>query len=89
MKVIINEYGNGIRHWIPREIKKKINMNDFEKNLRTNATLIKYLQNGSYSSNLTIVKVPDNATDWMVIDHDGEGESIVAAVNGKIIHITV
>ena len=58
---------------------------------RTNEKLIEAVEkfgdavNGSYSD-LKIVDVPDEATDWQLQEYDGI-ESIIYVVNGKINHL--
>ena len=41
---------------------------------------------GDKFGDLTIVDVPDDATDWEIYEYDGR-EHIVCVVNGKIKHI--
>lgn len=41
---------------------------------------------GKYAS-LAIVVIPDNATDYEITEYDGF-ESIIAVVDGKIVHIS-
>lgn len=59
---------------------------------RTNSQLISLIEqygaekvNGRHSE-LEIVNVPDNTTDWEMSDYDGF-ESIIYVVDGKIHHI--
>ena len=40
---------------------------------------------GSFS-NLRVVEIPDSATDWEIEEYDGL-ESIIAVVDGKLVHI--
>ena len=61
-------------------------------NDRTNKELIKCIEkigtgkaSGRFSS-LEIVKIPDNATDWEISNHDG-AEEIIVVVDGKLVHI--
>lgn len=51
--------------------------------------LIKTLGSKAVSDNLadlTIIEIPDEATDYRVIDYDG-AESVLAVVNGKIVDL--
>lgn len=57
---------------------------------RTNPELIAAIEageavSGSYSK-LAVVEIPDEATDWEIIEYDGL-DTIIAVVDGKLVHI--
>lgn len=59
------------------------------KNIRTNPTLIKFVEEGNAEeiaglfSELRMVEVPDDATDWEIWDYDGI-ETVIYVKDGKI-----
>ena len=42
---------------------------------------------GGRFASLAVVVIPDNATDYEITEYDGF-ESIIAVINGKIVHIS-
>ena len=56
--------------------------------IRTDLFLINYLEEHkkTYKGPLVVVDIPDDATDWELEEYDGL-ESIIAVVDGKIVHI--
>ena len=97
MKVVINKCYGSFR--IPAgfcSLYPKLNLNTYDYISRTDTRLIDYLiknpdindyrSNTAVSTKLKIVDVPDNATDWDILEHDGM-EQVVAVINGKIRYI--
>lgn len=74
---------------MPKEIADKFGCDaigdscDYGDNIRTNSDLISWVESHPNNS-LAIVDIPDNATDWKVIDCDGS-ESVIAVVDGKLL----
>ena len=87
MKIVINVCYGGFK--APDHITKKYNYCEVN---RTDIDLIKWVEenadgygiaeNGRYSA-LTVVDIPNEATDYDIIDYDGV-EHIVYVVDGKL-----
>lgn len=88
MKYVINEAFGGFE--IPDEVLNNPkfitieNPDDFDDSpdIRTNPILIDWVKHNP-NSELAIVNIPDEATDYMINDYDGY-ESVYAVINGKI-----
>lgn len=88
MKIVINACYGGFS--VNDATAKKLGFEsryDVDGNVRTDSRLIEMIEagedvNGNYAC-LTVVDVPDNATDYMINDYDG-CESIYYVVDGKI-----
>lgn len=89
MKVVINGcYGGfGVSEELMKRFDNKV---DFycPDEYRTNEEFVALVEEmgieaSSKFSNLHVVEVPDEATDWMVEDYDGL-ERIVAVVGGRL-----
>ena len=55
---------------------------------RTDLKLIKLIESGVYvsdinSSRIRIISIPDESTDWHIIDYDG-AEDVIYVLDGKI-----
>jgi hypothetical protein len=87
MKIVINKCFGGFS--VNDNIVKMLNLEsryDLEDD-RTNARLIELIEsgedvNGDYS-NLTVVEIPDDATDYMINEYDGY-ENVLYVLDGKI-----
>lgn len=84
MKIVINECFGGFG--IKPEIMKQYNLTEGSE-ARTNKILIDLIEkevdcNDPYSQ-LVVKEIPDNATDYRIIDYDG-AEEILYVVDGKI-----
>jgi hypothetical protein len=87
MKIVINKCFGGFS--VNDNIVKMLNLEsryDLEDN-RTNVRLIELIEsgedvNGDYS-NLTVVEIPDDATDYMINEYDGY-ENVLYVLDGKI-----
>lgn len=85
MKVVINACFGGFA------VNDKIAKQYFDGNCyrikRTNATLINLIESGidcnDSCSLLKVVDIPDNATDWRIIEYDG-AEYVIYVVDGKM-----
>lgn len=85
MKVVINDCFGGFS--INREIAKQHFDGKWYEIKRTDPTLIKLIESGvccdGSNAELKVVEIPDEATDWRIIDYDG-AEHILYVVDGKI-----
>ena len=88
MKIAINVCYGGFG--IPRRIREQLppDFNNFDRIHRTNDKLISLIENegGVVKNNFSeviITDIPDEATDWMINDHDGV-ESIIYVLDGKL-----
>lgn len=84
MKIVINACFGG---WsINPEIADKYGFDMYDEDI-TNEKLIELIESGvncsDECSNLKVVEIPDNATDWRVIEYDG-AEYIIYVVDGKM-----
>lgn len=87
MKYVINRSFGTFK--VPAELCDKYGYFEYDdsKKMRTNPTLIRYLEeNKNAETSLVIVDIPDRATDWELSEYDGY-ESLTVVVDGKIIHI--
>ena len=87
MKYVINSNWGGFS--IPEEVKSVFNKywngsDDYDP--RTDEVLINWVLTHKNETDLKVVEIPDEATDWELNEYDG-WESIIAVVNGKLIHI--
>lgn len=87
MKIIINECFGGFS--VNDNIVKMLNLESGYdlKDDRTNAKLIELIESGvnvnSEYSDLVVVDIPDDATDYVIEEYDG-WESILYVLDGKI-----
>lgn len=86
MFITINRCYGGFE--LPQVIWKALELNRFDSSIevRTNTYLVDYVLRHGYKNmgtDLQVVEIPDNATDWMLNEHDGL-ESILYVVDGKI-----
>ena len=85
MKVVINDCFGGFS--INHEIAKQYFDGEWYEIKRTDPTLIKLIESGidcnGSSAELKVVEIPENATDWRVIEYDG-AEYIIYVVDGKM-----
>lgn len=86
MKYVINSAWGGFE--VPDEIRKQLNCSSWDTShkIRTSPELIDWVENHR-KSDLTIVVIPENATDFMVTEYDGL-ESVYAVINGKIVYLS-
>lgn len=84
MKYVINNCSGGFN--VKRSIANKYGFDRYNVE-RNNKKLIELIEsgvdcNGMYAE-LILVDIPDNATDYTIIDYDG-CESIIYVVDGKM-----
>lgn len=86
MKVVINEcYGGfSLSEYAAKELNLSSIYDDIE---RTNERLIELVEEDSGKASglfadLSVVDIPDEATDWMIEEYDGY-EHVLAVVDGK------
>lgn len=92
MKLVINTCYGGFR--INPEIAKKYGFNKRDSvycdGIRTNKKLIELIESGidcnGMCSQLAVVEIPDEATDYCIEEYDGE-EYILYVIDGKIHHL--
>lgn len=84
MYVINVEYG-GFN--VPEEVEAMIGDKwDYEGDIRANAHFVEWVKAHAGETDLAVVEIPAEATDWEVIEYDGY-EYIIAVVDGKICHL--
>lgn len=87
MKIVINRCFGGFS--VNDDIVKMLNLkNGYDlENDRTNAKLIELIESGvnvnSRFSNLAVVEIPEDATDYVIEEYDG-CEHILYVLDGKI-----
>jgi len=94
MKLVINRCYGGFG--VPKDVVKKLGYKDIfdynvDWNLRGDLRLIKMVEEDPMRfvdscTELKVVEIPDNATDYEISDYDGL-ESVTYVVNGKIHHV--
>ena len=80
---------------LPKSLQKKLHCdkygftkdNQYIYVERTDPELVKAVEDDDYHGPLQVVQIPENATDWELLEYDG-WEEIFAVVDGKIVHIT-
>ena len=85
MKIVINKCFGGFS--VNDNIIKMLNLKSRYDLNRTNAKLIELIEsgedvNGDYS-NLAVVEIPDDATDYIIDEYDGF-EYVLYVLDGKI-----
>lgn len=89
MKYVINSCYGGFG--ISDECTKKLGLRNRWSYDRTDEHFIQIVEedpkfaSGPYSI-LKVVEIPDNATDWELLEYNGD-EEIIAVIDGKIVHI--
>ncbi len=85
MKVVINDCFGGFS--INHEIAKKYFDGEWYEIERTNSTLINLIESGincnDSDSDLKVVVIPDEATDWRIVADDG-AENVIYVIDGKM-----
>lgn len=86
MKIVINSAFGGF--YLPKGFVKLQGLEscyDYDEDLRESDALISYIEeNGPEDSDLEVVEIPDNVTDWQIHEYDGL-ESIICVIDGKIV----
>lgn len=94
MKLVVNRCYGGFS--LPDDVVKELGYKDtydydVNWNLRGDLRLIKMIEEnpkrfvGNYSE-LKVVEIPDNATDYEIDEYDG-AESVTYVVDGKLHHV--
>ena len=68
---------------LPEEFADKHDLNVFDDIRRDDPELIDYVR--THDTDLTLVEIPDYATDWEITEYDG-CESIIYVLDGKLYH---
>lgn len=86
MTIVINSAFGGYR--VPEEVATALNCWQYEDSaeVRTAPEFIAWVENHPEST-LTVVEIPEDATDWEINEYDGL-ESITAVVGGRLVHIS-
>lgn len=86
MKMIINDSfgGFGVRE----DVLEKFGLSEAEEDtIRFDPNLIALVESGEDinddDSDLAVVEIPDNATDWFIDEYDGS-EQIIYVVDGRL-----
>lgn len=81
MKVVINGDFGGYGFGVSNKFTELV---DGYVNDRTNSNLVNFVENNPNAcGDLTIVEIPDNATDFDISDYDGM-ETLIYVVDGRI-----
>lgn len=83
MLYVINHSYGGFE--VPAEVCSAIGcrMFDDSREVRTNPILIDWVRKHSDDTDLTVVEIPDKATDYEIFEYDGN-ESLIYVLNGHI-----
>lgn len=85
MKYVINGTWGG--YSVPDEVCAVLGCKRYDENVRTNSTFVDWVLAHSGTTDLEVVEIPKEATDWELEEYDGL-ESIIAVINGKIVHLS-
>lgn len=82
MKIVINNTYGGYK--VPDAICCRLGCNCYDDSdeVRTNPEFIAYVEN-TPNTTLAVAIVPDNITDWEILEYDGK-EQIICVVDGKL-----
>lgn len=88
MKVVINSCHTGFG--VSEEILQKLCVNDPWDIQRDDPKFVSLVEKlgeeaDSIHSNLKVVEIPDNISDWEIADYDGV-ENVIYVLNGMIHH---
>lgn len=83
MKLVINTSFGGFS--LPEAFREKYGFESVYDDIeRTDSRLVEYVEkNPCDCGDLEVVEVPDEATDYMMTEYDGN-ESVIYVINGKI-----
>lgn len=86
MKIVINVNYGGFS--LPIDFCEKYDMDEYDDISRTDKRLIEFIESHENGvkvrfGKLFVEEIPDNATDYMIIDYDG-AESVYYVLDGKI-----
>ena len=86
MKIVINDCFGGFE--LSNEALQTLGVKRSAQVARTDSRLIKMVEEDADNvnascSNLAIVEIPDESTDWMIQDYDGT-ETVFYVLDGKI-----
>lgn len=90
MMYVINANWGGFE--VPEELEEQIDLENYDLGLydydeiRKDERLIEWVKAHKGETDLALVNIPDEATDWEMDEDDG-WESIIAVINGKIVHL--
>lgn len=81
MKIVFNNEYGGYGYEVADEFKDFVNKFSTD---RTNEELVKFVEeNPDKCGDLDIVEIPDNATDYELLENDGL-EEVIYVLDGKI-----
>ena len=86
MKMVINSNWGGFE--VPMAVQQELRCGRFSdtNDIRMDPRFVEWVERHPNSSDLRVVEIPDNATDWEMDEYDGL-ETIIAVVDGKIVHL--
>lgn len=86
MQYVINRDYGGFT--VPQEVADEIGCDVWScfGSIRTDPVLIEWVNDHSRTTTLRVVEIPDEATDWELLEYDGL-EQVLAVVDGHIVHI--
>lgn len=86
MKFIINAAYGG--YCVPQQVWQILGCGPYDDwaNVRTDPYFVEWVETHRGQTDLRVVEIPNEATDWELNEYDGL-ESIIAVVDGKIVHI--
>ena len=90
MKIVINACYGGFSLSKSAAAYMGTSTHPWDEDIRTDPRLVDMVERDALAASgdcaeLTVVEIPDNATDWEMSDYDGI-ESIIYVVDGKIHH---
>ena len=92
MKIVVNKCYGGFG--LPADVAEELHTSPFDDRrcIRTDIWLVKQVEENPVkfkddSTELGVVEIPNEATDWIVVDYDGK-ERVYYTANGKILRAT-
>lgn len=84
MKIVINNDYGGFGMYVTERARQMFQEAGYSGEERTNKDLINFVKNNPDECGYHIVvKIPDEATDWTILEYDGL-EEVIYVLNGKI-----
>lgn len=88
MMYVINAAFGGFS--VPEEVASELGCGryafGYDGDIRANEVLIAWVREHRDETDLALVEIPEEATDWEMDEYDGF-ESIIAVVDGRIVHL--
>jgi hypothetical protein len=90
MKMVINADWGGYE--VPDEVEEMLDHEckcgrwNWGEDERVHPLFIEWVKNHKNETDLSVVNIPDNATDYEILEDDGF-ETVIAVVDGKIVYL--